>query len=126
MPDAELRDTFAVDVELPDGQQITGRSIPWRKGLHIKGLLATFYDTEAQVDFDKAWTAFSEATGITESQVIERCPSITYLELVNLINRFIYLLRPGRTAVQVQSSTPDATPAPAPDGRPRVTVQPPA
>jgi hypothetical protein len=113
MPDAELRDaTFEVEVELPNQAKIAGRSIPWRKGLQIKGLLHAFYDTEAQEDFDKVWELFSTATGITEQRVTELCPSITYMELINLINRFIYLLRPGRTGVQVPTPTPVSTAAP--------------
>jgi hypothetical protein len=112
MPDREARDAyFEVEVDLPDGQKITGRSVPFRQGLALKILLYKFSETMEQVDFDALWTAFEQATGITEAQLTVRCPSITLLELTDLISRFIYLLRPGRTAAQVPHTTPASTAA---------------
>ncbi len=119
MPDPEGRDAyFAVEVELPDGQRITGRSIPFRAGMRIKLLLYRFSETLEQTDFDALWEELAQATGVTEARLTAQCPSITLLELTDLISRFIYLLRPGRTAAQVSTGTPAATaallPAPAP------------
>lgn len=122
MPDREARDAYiAVEVDLPDGQKIAGRTIPFRKGLTLKNLLYRFSETMEQKDFDALWAAFSKATGITEEQLTTLCPSITLLELTDLISRFIYLLRPVPTAAQGRNGTPVATAAPAPAAPPEAS-----
>lgn len=115
MPDREAQDAvLGVQVQLPNGTTVTGRLVPFRQGLKIKALLYHFSETMEQQDFDALWAAFSGVTGVTEDQLTALCPDITLLELTDLISRFIYLLRPGRTAVQDPTSTPAATADPAP------------
>lgn len=115
MPDQEARDAVvSVEVDLPNGKGVSGHLIPWRKGLELKALLYRFSETMEQEDFDRLWARFEGQTGITERELQEKCPSLTLLELTDLISRFIYLLRPGRTAAQVSTGTPDATAAPPP------------
>jgi len=115
MSDSELRDAeVRVDIELPNAKVLAGRPIPFRAGLQLQSLLNTFVMDGEQKSFDAMWDAFTQATGITEAAVVAACPNITAGEILDLIRRFIYLLRPGRTAAQVPAGTPAATAAPAP------------
>lgn len=112
MSDIEIRDAYvAVEVDLPNGQKVAGRSIPWRVGMRIKALISAFIDQGTQESFDELFAAFSQATGITEAQLTALDPNLTLLELVDLFSRFIYRLRPGRTAAPASAGTPE-TPSP--------------
>jgi hypothetical protein len=114
MPDHDARDSWIeVEVDLPNGAKVTGRTIPFRTGLKLKQMLYKFSETIGQKDFDALWTEFEKATGVTEARLAELCPSLTLLELTDFISRFIYVLRPGGTAAQRRNGTPDATAAPA-------------
>lgn len=111
MPDLEARDAYvAVTLELPNGKTIQGRPIPWRTGMRLQAALNVFAMSGEQKDFDALWSDFVTATGITEEQLATLDPQLSLLELLDLIRRFTYLLRPGRTAVQVPAATPP-TPA---------------
>src|SRR5712664_235250 len=114
MPDNEARDAwFEVVVDLPNRAKVTGRSIPFRAGLALKILLYKFSETISQEDFDKLWAAFEAATGVTEAEIQRLCPSITLLELTDLVSRFIYVLRIAGSVAPSTSGTPVATAAPA-------------
>jgi hypothetical protein len=121
MPDNDARDSYIeLELELPNGAPITGHLIGFRTGLTLKALLYKFSETLEQEDFNKLWAKFEEATGITEAALIEKLgklpsgePKITMLELTDLISRFIYALRPGRTAARLGTMTPGSTVAPA-------------
>lgn len=107
MPDNETRDALiAVEVDLPNGRKISGRPVPWQAGRRIKALLATYWETATQQDFDAMFTAFTAASGIDEAALVAAQPDLTILELADVINRFIYLLRPARTAAQVSPNAP--------------------
>ena len=109
MPDIETRDALmAVEVDLPNGRKVSGRPVPWRAGRNIKALLATYWETASQTDFDAMFTAFTAASGIDEATLLAAQPDLTILELVDFINRFIYLLRPARTAAQVTAANAPA------------------
>lgn len=121
MPDTDARDAYIdVEVELPNLTHITGHLIGFRTGLALKALLYKFSATMEQVDFDALWAKFETATGITEKALIKKVgrlpsgePNITLLELTDLISRFIYALRPGRTAARQETMTPASTAVPA-------------
>jgi len=114
MTDRHARDAwFEVELDLPNGKTVKGRSIPFRTGLALKQKIYKFADTMEQADFDDLWKTFEEATGVTEAECRRLCPDMTLLEVTDLVSRFIYVLRPGRTAAQKRSGTPDATAAPA-------------
>lgn len=119
MPDLELRDsTTGVDVELPNGFVVRGRPIYFRTGMTIQGLMDAFVHEGTQESFDRMFDAFSRETGITEQQIKDGCPTVTISEIMDLIRRFIYLLRPGRTAVQASRATPGSITAPDPKAAP--------
>lgn len=110
MSDAELRDaTLAVEVQLPNGKTVSGRPIYFRTGMRIQGLLDTFVVRGTQKSFDEMWDVFTKETGVTEPMIKAACPDIGVSEILDLVRRFIYLLRPGRTAVQEPSTTPVST-----------------
>jgi len=117
MPDHDARDSYIdVELELPNGKHITGHLIGFRTGLATKALLYRFSETLEQADFNKLWAKFEEGTGITEAALIEKVgklpsgePMITMLELTDLISRFIYAMRPGRTAARLGTPTPGST-----------------
>jgi hypothetical protein len=119
--DPEARDTFVtVELELPNKQKLQGRIIPWRKGMQLKALLLEFIGVPSQENLDKAFAEFSAQTGLTEAAIMDRCPDISIGELVDLMNRFTYLLRDGRTAA-VRMATPaptSADPSPTPEPSP--------
>lgn len=109
MSDHETRDALIrVDIDLPNGKVLSGRPIPFRTGMTIKALLAQYWETASQEDFDRLFAAFSDATGIDEATIVAQQPDLSLLELTDFISRFIYLLRPGRTAAQVSAATPAA------------------
>jgi hypothetical protein len=114
MPDAELRDAYvSVEVELPNGEKIAGRPIHFRSGMILQGLMDDYVLQGTQKSFDAMFDAFTQTTGITEAAIDAKCHPISLPEILDLVRRFIYLLRPGRTAVQAKDGTPAATPAPA-------------
>ena len=115
---SEERDAYvAVEVELPNGKTLPGRPVPWRTALRIKSLLAEFVEhgnhgedhAVFQASFDALFLAFSEATGLTEAQIAAADPDLTLLEFVDFMGRFIYRLRPGRTAALALVPTPLAS-----------------
>lgn len=113
MHDVEARDAIAlVEVDLPNGTKVAGRTIPWRVGMTIKVLISEFIAAGDQKTFDKMFETFSKATGISERDIFAADPNVTLLELVDLISRFIYRLRPGRTAARSDAETP-APPQPS-------------
>jgi hypothetical protein len=113
MSDSELRDAaLRVDVELPNGTHIAGRPVYFRTGMALQAKMDDYVVKGTQKSFDVMFDAFREATGITEDEIQAGCPTITVPEIMDLIRRFIYLLRPGRTAAQVPGPTPASTAAP--------------
>lgn len=115
----ECRDaTVRVDVELPNGTLVSGRIIPWRKAMAL--ILKADEFTRKGGSPDKTivpvFEEFSQLTGVTFEQLEALCPDLTLGEIVDVMNRFFYALRPGPTvgAGTVTSAPAAIAPSPAP------------
>jgi hypothetical protein len=119
MSDPEIRDAHVgVEIELPNGTFVRGKPIPWREGMKIKALLLDFIGLPSEENFRLAFGAFEGATGLTAEVLHTSDPDMTLGEMVDFMNRFTYLLRPGRSAAGNQATpgriAPSSSPAASP------------
>jgi hypothetical protein len=93
-------------VDLPNGKQLRGRPIPWRKGVELIQLyddyMAGAPAGTSVVLFLRRWV---EASGVDEAALED----LTLGEVVDAANRFFYHRRPAPTR---SAAAPRATSAP--------------
>lgn len=122
MSDREARDAYvAVEIETPNGSIIQGKPIPWEEGMRIKTLLLDFLIEPSEKNRARAFDAFSVASGVTAEMLKAADPYITIGEMVDFINRFTHLLRPGRTAA---GEMPARIASPSPSPSPSISLTP--
>ena len=111
MSDTEAREAYhLVDILLPNGQTVRGRSIPWRQAIElmvVKDGIAT--DLAAGI-LTPAVVAertgamledFGKLSGLTEADLLAACPDLSLPEVWRLLDRFFWAVRePPRPATR--------------------------
>lgn len=105
MSDTEARDAYlGVEVDLPNGQRVTGKPIPYGEAMRLMALSDQWAaGGNPKETLLPVLESFHRLTGITMEEIGRKDPNMSLGDVLGLINRFFFLRSPERVAPNAQN-----------------------